>query len=304
MKAVRFNEYGDVDVLNVVDVPDPVPGPGQVLVQVKAAGINPGEAKIRQGLLHARWPATFPSGQGSDLAGVVAAVGPDVTGVAEGDEVIGYTDDRASQAEYALVEAGHLTPKPAAMPWDVAGSLFVAGATAFAAVRAVALRPGDVVVVSGAAGGVGAIAVQLARLADATVIGLASEDNHAWLASHGVVPVSYGDGVADRIRQATGHVDAFIDTYGADYVDLALKLSVEPSRIDTIANFTAAQEYGVKADGNAAGASPDVLAELAGLVAAGKLEVPIAATFPLKDVRAAYGQLASGHIRGKIVLVP
>jgi NADPH:quinone reductase-like Zn-dependent oxidoreductase len=257
MKAVRFNEYGDVDVLNVVDVPDPVPGPGQVLVQV-----------------------------------------------AEGDEVIGYTDDRASQAEYALVEAGHLTPKPAAMPWDVAGSLFVAGATAFAAVRAVALRPGDVVVVSGAAGGVGAIAVQLARLADATVIGLASEDNHAWLASHGVVPVSYGDGVADRIRQATGHVDAFIDTYGADYVDLALKLSVEPSRIDTIANFTAAQEYGVKADGNAAGASPDVLAELAGLVAAGKLEVPIAATFPLKDVRAAYGQLASGHIRGKIVLVP
>jgi NADPH:quinone reductase-like Zn-dependent oxidoreductase len=304
MKAVRFNEYGDVDVLNVVDVPDPVPGPGQVLVQVKAAGINPGEAKIRQGLLHARWPATFPSGQGSDLAGVVAAVGPDVTGVAEGDEVIGYTDDRASQAEYALVEAGHLTPKPAAVPWDIAGSLFVAGATAFAAVRAVALRPGDVVVVSGAAGGVGAIAVQLARLADATVIGLASEDNHAWLASHGVVPVSYGDGVADRIRQATGHVDAFIDTYGADYVDLALKLSVEPSRIDTIANFTAAQEYGVKADGNAAGASPDVLAELAGLVAAGKLEVPIAATFPLKDVRAAYGQLASGHIRGKIVLVP
>ena len=304
MKAVRFNEYGDVDVLNVVDVPDPVPGPGQVLVRVRAAGINPGEAKIRQGLLHARWPARFPSGQGSDLAGVVAAVGPDVTSFAPGDEVIGYTDDRASQAEYALVDAGHLTPKPAAVPWDVAGSLFVAGATAYAAVRAVALRPGDVVVVAGAAGGVGAIAVQLARLADATVIGLASEDNHAWLASRGVVPVSYGEGVADRIRQATGHVDAFIDTYGADYVDLALKLGVEPSRIDTIANFTAADEYGVKADGNAAGASPDVLAELAGLVAAGKLEVPIAATFPLKDVRSAYDQLARGHIRGKIALVP
>jgi NADPH:quinone reductase-like Zn-dependent oxidoreductase len=304
MKAVRFSEYGDIDVLNVVDVPDPVPGPGQVLVQVRAAGINPGEAKIRQGLLHERWPATFPSGQGSDLAGVVAAVGPDVTGVAEGDEVIGYTDDRASQAEYALVDAGHLTPKPAAVPWIVAGSLFVAGATAYAAVRAVALRPGDVVVVSGAAGGVGAIAVQLARLAGATVIGLASESNHAWLASHGVIPVTYEDGVADRIRQASGHIDAFIDTYGAGYVDLALKLGVEPSRIDTIANFTAAQEYGVKAEANAAGASPEVLAELGGLIAAGKLEVPIAATFPLKEVRTAYGQLAGGHIRGKIALIP
>jgi NADPH:quinone reductase-like Zn-dependent oxidoreductase len=304
MRAVRFNEYGGVDVLNVVDVPDPVPGPGQVLVQVKAAGINPGEAKIRDGMLHARWPATFPSGQGSDLAGVVAAVGPGVTGVAVGDEIIGYTDDRASQAEYTLVDEKHLTPRPAAVPWEVAGSLFVAGATAYAAVRAVALRPGDVVVVSGAAGGVGSIAVQLARLAGATVVGLASEANHAWLAAHGVIPVSYGAGAADRIRQAAGHVGAFIDTYGADYVKLALELGVEPSRIDTIANFTAIEEYGVKGDGNAAGASPEVLAELAGLIAAGKLEVPIAATFPLQDVRAAYGQLASGHILGKIVLVP
>jgi NADPH:quinone reductase-like Zn-dependent oxidoreductase len=304
MKAVRFSEYGGVDVLNVVDVPDPVPGPGQVLVRVKAAAINPGEAKIRDGLLHARWPATFPSGQGSDLAGVVAGVGPGVTGVAAGDEVIGYTDNRASQAEYALVEAEHLTPKPAAVPWEVAGSLFVVGATAYAAVRAVALRPGDVVVVAGAAGGVGAIAVQLARRAGATVIGLASEANHAWLTSHGVIPVSYGAGAADRIRQATDHVDAFIDTYGADYVSLALELGVEPSRIDTIANFTAIEEYGVKGDANAAGASPEVLAELAGLVATGELEVPVAATFPLKDVRHAYRQLASGHIRGKIVLTP
>src|ERR1700678_3930595 len=124
MKAVRFAEYGGVDVLDVMDVPRPVPGSGQVLVQVKAAGINPGEAKIREGLLHERWPATFPSGEGSDLAGVVAGTGPDVTGVAVGAEVIGYTDDRASQAEYALVNAQHLTPKPPALPWAVAGSLF------------------------------------------------------------------------------------------------------------------------------------------------------------------------------------
>jgi NADPH:quinone reductase-like Zn-dependent oxidoreductase len=314
MKAVRFEEYGGVDVLNVVDVPMPAPGPGQVLVAVRATGINPGEAKIRDGLMHARWPAAFPSGQGSDLAGVIAQTGAGVTGFAVGENVIGYTDDRASQAEYALVEAQHLTPKPDAVPWEVAGSLFVAGATAYAAVRAVApvvsgtvaggTIAGDTVVVAGAAGGVGSIAVQLARLAGATVIGLAGAANQDWLAAHGVIPVVYGDGVADRIRHAAPTVDAFIDTFGADYVQLALELGVSPARIDTIVNFGAVGEYGVKAEGNAAGASAAVLAELAGLIAAGQLEVPVAATFPLTDVRDAYRLLADGHVRGKIVLMP
>jgi NADPH:quinone reductase-like Zn-dependent oxidoreductase len=301
-KAVRFDGYGGVDVLEVRDVPRPVPGPGQVLVQVRAAGINPGEAKIREGLLHSRWPATFPSGQGSDLAGVVAETGPGVTGWSAGDEVIGYTDDRSSQAEYVLVEAEHLTARPAAVPWPAAGSLFVVGATAYAAVRAVALSPGDTVVVSGAAGGVGSIAVQLARRAGATVIGLASEPNHAWLASHGVTGVSYGDGVADRVRQAAPKVDAFIDTVGGDYVELALDLGVAPSRVDTVANFEAVEKYGVKADGNAAGASAAVLAELAALIAGGELDFPVAATFPLDQVREAYAELAGGHVHGKIVL--
>ncbi len=304
MKAVRFNEYGDVDVLNVVDVPRPVPGPGQVLVRVRAAGINPGEAKIRSGALHARFPATFPSGEGSDLAGTVAELGPGTTGVAVGDEVIGFTDDRASHAEYALVAAGNLTPKPASVPWEVAGSLYVAGATAYAAVRAVALQPGDVVVVSGAAGGVGSLAVELARLAGATVIGLASEANHEWLRDHGVIPVTYGDGVEDRIRRAADHVDAFIDTFGDGYVDLALALGVSPSRIDTIANFAAVQQHGVKAEGNAAGGSAKTMAELAALIADGKLEVPIAATYPLSEVRAAYRELERGHTHGKIVVLP
>ena len=303
-KAVRFDEYGGIDVLKVVDVPRPVPGPGEVVVQVKAAGINPGEAKIRIGLLHALWPATFPSGQGSDLAGIVAGTGPGVTGFAAGDEVIGYTDNRASQAEYVLVDAEHLTPKPAEVPWDIAGALFVAGATAFAAVRAVGLGAGDTVVVSGAAGGVGSIAVQLARRTGATVIGLAGRDNHEWLTRHQVIPVLYGDGVADRIRQAVPKVTAFIDTFGADYVELALELGVEPARIDTIANFPAIEKYGVKGDGNAAGASAAVLAELAGLIAAGNLEVPIAATFPLAQVQDAYRLLEQGHLRGKIVLIP
>jgi NADPH:quinone reductase-like Zn-dependent oxidoreductase len=304
VKAVRFDGYGGVEVLKVVDVPRPAPGAGQVLVQVKAAGINPGEAKIRAGLLRARWPATFPSGQGSDLAGVVAETGPGVTGVSVGDEIIGWTDNRASQAEYVAVEEQHLTAKPAGVSWEVAGALFVAGTTAYATVRAVGLTEGDTVVVSGAAGGVGSLAVQLARRAGATVIGLTSGTHYPWLAGHGVIPVTYGDGVADRIQQAASKVDAFIDTFGAGYVQLALELGVEPSRIDTIANFEAVARYGVKAEGNAAGASASALADLAGLIADGELDVPIAATFPLDRVQDAYRRLAEGHILGKIVLLP
>lgn len=308
MKAVRFDTYGDVDVLTVDEVPVPDPGPRQVLVRVRAAGINPGEAKIRDGLLHERWPATFPSGQGSDLAGVVERLGPGVTGVAPGDEVIGWVDNRSSQAEYAVVEAGHLTPKPAAVPWEVAGALPVAGFTAWAAVRAVNLRSGDAIAISGAAGGVGSLAVQLARRAGATVVGIAGENKHEWLRTHGAIPVRYGEDLVGRIRDAllaTPQVDAFIDTYGGDYVEFAInELGVEPSRVDTIVRFDAVASYGVKAEGNAAGASAETLKELAGLVAAGELEVPIAGTYPLDRVREAYAELAKGHPRGKIVLIP
>jgi NADPH:quinone reductase-like Zn-dependent oxidoreductase len=304
-RAVRFDEYGGIDVLSVVDVEDPAPAPGQLLVRVKAAGINPGEAKIREGLLHERWPATFPSGQGSDLAGVVEAVGAGVEAFQAGDEVIGVTDLRASQAEVVVIDAENATRRPAGVPWEVAGALFVVGATAWAAVRAVELSDGDTVVVSGGAGGVGSLAVQLARRAGATVIGLASEHNHEWLRGHGVIPVTYGDGVADRVRAAAPDgVDAFIDTVGDGYVELALELGVAADRIDTIADFTAVAKYGVKAEGNMAGASAQTLAELAALIEEGALEVPIAATYPLDQVREAYAELERNHTRGKIVLVP
>ena len=304
-RAVRFDQYGDIDVLNVVDVEDPAAGPGQLLVRVKAVGINPGEAKIRQGLLHERWPATFPSGQGSDLAGVVQAVGAGVERFRAGDEVIGFTDNRASQAELVVIDAENATRRPAGVPWEVAGALFVVGATAHAAVGAVNLSEGDTVVVSGAAGGVGSLAVQLARRTGATVIGLASEHNHEWLRGHGVVPVPYGDGVADRVRTAAPDgVDALVDTIGGGYVELALELGVTPDRIDTIADFEAPAKYGVKAEGNAAGASAQTLAELAALIEQGDLEVPIAATYPLDQVRDAYAELERNHTRGKIVLVP
>jgi NADPH:quinone reductase-like Zn-dependent oxidoreductase len=308
-RAVRFDGYGDIDVLYVAEVQRQVPGPGQVLVAVRAAGINPGEASIRKGLFADRWPATFPSGQGSDLAGVVAELGDGVNGFAVGDEIIGYTDSRSSQAEFVLVEAEHLTAKPAGVPWPVAGSLNVAGSTAWAAVRAVALREGDTVVVSAAAGGVGGIAVQLARLAGARVIGLAGPANQDWLAGHGAVPLDYAPGpgpeLAQRIRDAAGgRVDAFVDTFGGGYVEMAVGLGVAKDRIDTVADFPAVQRFGIKNDGNAVGAGARTLAELAALVDKGALEVPIARVYPLGEVREAYRDLERRHTRGKIVLDP
>jgi NADPH:quinone reductase-like Zn-dependent oxidoreductase len=303
--AVQFDEYGEIDVLEVRDVPAPRPGPGEVLVRVEAAGINPGENTIRLGVFHERWPATFPSGQGSDLAGRIEEVGAEVPTWSVGDEVIGWVDTRTSHAELVVVPAGHLVRRDPDVPWEAGGALFVAGTTAHAAVRAVGAGPGDTVVVTGAAGGVGSLAVQLARRAGATVIGLASESNHAWLADHGVVAVAYGDGVADRIRAAApGGVDAFIDTFGDGYVDLALGLGVAQDRINTIIDFAAAARTGVRAEGMAGSANAEVLGELTKLVATGELDVPIAATYPLTDVRAAYRQLMLRRTRGKIVLLP
>ena len=304
-RAVRFNNYGGLEVLQVVEVERPKPGPGKVLVRVKAASINPGEAAIRKGLFAERWPATFPSGQGSDLAGIVQEVGPGVANVEVRDEVIGFTNDRASQAEFVLVESGNLVPRPRNVSWEQAGALFVAGTTAYAAVRSVGLRAGDTVVVSGAAGGVGSIAVQLARNAGAKVIGLAGDANRKWLADHGVIPVIYGDGVEDRVRAASGgRVDAFIDTFGGGYVEMAIQLGVALTRIDTVIDFAAAAKYGVKTEGNHEAANADVLGQLAGLIAAGRLEIPIAKVYPLAQVREAYRELEQRHTRGKIVLEP
>ena len=183
-RAVQFDSYGGIDVLEVRDVPRPIPGDGEVLVEVRAAGINPSEAVIRSGALADQFPATFPSGQGSDLAGVVTELGPGVDDFAVGDEVIGFSMRRSSHAEYVTVPTDQLTAKPSEVSWEAAGSLFVAGATAYAAVRAVHLHPGDTVAIAGAAGGVGSIAVQLAKRAGATVLGIAGPSNDAWLADH------------------------------------------------------------------------------------------------------------------------
>lgn len=305
MRAVRFDQYGDREVLYIADVAVPAPAPGEALVEVRAASINPGEASIRKGLMHDRFPAMFPSGQGTDLAGVVSTVGDGVDEFAPGEEVLGWSWRRSSHAEYVTVPVTQLVRKPAGLAWEVAGSLNVAGATAWAAVGAVEPQAGETVAVSAAAGGVGSIAVQLLRIREAKVIGIASESNHPWLLGHGVTPVAYGDALEQRVRAAAPDgIDAFIDAFGPQYVDLALALGVAPERIDTIISFERAAQVGARMDGSAAGSTREAMAALAELAASGRLEIPIAATYPLERVQDAFAKLEQRHTHGKIVLIP
>ncbi len=307
-RAVRFDRYGGRDVLYVADIDRPVPCAGEVLIEVRAAGINPGEAAIRSGALHEQFPATFPSGEGSDLAGVVVEVGSASAGVSDfavGDEVLGFSFQRSSHATHTSVPVDQLVHKPAELSWEAAGSLYVVGATAYAAVRAVDPQPGETVAVSAAAGGVGSLVVQLLALRDVRVLGIASAGNAEWLRAHGVVPVEYGDGLADRLRQvAPDGVDAFIDLFGPDYVQLAIDLGVAPDRIDTIISFAKAAEVGAKTEGSAEASTPAVLTEIAGLIASGAVDFDVAATYPLDRIADAFEELEQRHTHGKIVLVP
>lgn len=304
-RAVQFDHYGDRDVLHVADVEVPSATEGEVVVEVRAAAINPGEAAIRTGALDAMFPASFPSGEGSDLAGVVREVGPGVTEFAIGEEVLGWSWRRSSHAQYVAVPATQLIEKPAGLSWEVAGSLYVVGCTAYAAVRAVNAGRGDTVAVSAAAGGVGTVVVQLLKLKGSTVLAIASQSNHDWLTAKGAIPIAYGDGLAERLAAAAPEgIDAFIDLFGPEYVQLAADLGVQPERIETIIAREKAKELGAKAQGSGDASSTEVLEEVAKLVASGEIEIPIAATYPLERVRDAFAELEERHTHGKIVLIP
>ena len=302
-RAVQLSAYGGVDQLEIVDLPKPEAQTGEVVVRVVAAGTNPGEISIREGFLQHIFPMDFPFGQGTDFAGRIDSVGAQITGFAPGDEVLGWTDRRAAQAEYLVSSPSNLVPKPPALDWFRAGSLFVVATTAVAAVHAVSLKPGDVVAISGAAGGVGSLAVQLARRTGAHVIGIASDANADFLRSVGVTPIAYGDGLLDRLRALTPKgVDAFIDLYGQGYVELALALGIARERVNTIIDFAGAQKHGVKSDGSAEAASRETLASVANLIAWGQIVMPLTAIYPFALLRDAYSELARRKTRGKIVL--
>jgi NADPH:quinone reductase-like Zn-dependent oxidoreductase len=302
-KAVQLSAYGGIEQLAIVEVPKPAPAAGEVVVRVVAAGTNPGEISIREGHLKDRWPMALPFGQGTDFAGQVDAVGAGVTEFKPGDDVLGWSEERAAQAEFVRSTPQRLAAKPPALDWFRAGSLFVAGVTAVAAVGAVALKPGDVVAVSGAAGGVGSFAVQLAGRTGARVIGIAGNDNASFLRSVGAEHVAYGDGLAERLRAlAPNGIEAFIDLFGGGYIDLAVELGVVPDRIDTIIDFAAAAKHGAKTDGSSAASDRETLALLANLIAWGEIVMPIAAVYPFAAIKDAYSELARRKTHGKVVL--
>ncbi|MCD5346508.1 NADP-dependent oxidoreductase [Agromyces sp. H3Y2-19a] len=302
-RAVRYAEFGGPEVLHVDEVPMPVPGDGEVLVEVFAAGLNPAESATRRGEHDGQGPIALPAMQGRDLAGVVIATGPDVGRFGRGDEVMGFVE-RGAQATHVAVPERQLLPKPAGLSWEVAGSLYVAGTTAWNAVEGLALGPDDTVVVTAAAGGVGCLAVQFARMRGATVIGTTTQERFDFLRQFGVIPTRYGPGLAERVRaivEETEHarpVSAFLDFLGGE-TDAAAELGVASSRTLTVLDHEA-----VEADDAVAAGTGDVVAmgRVAALVAARRVRLPIADVFGLDGIVDAYRALDRRDAPGKIVL--
>ncbi|WP_022881758.1 NADP-dependent oxidoreductase [Gryllotalpicola ginsengisoli] len=301
-RFARFDRFGGTEVLYIAELDPPHPGPGQLRVRVRANGLNPADYKIFHDAEHAKnYGAVPPTGVGFDFAGEVDEVGEGVTRYTVGDAVIGGKRNEAIGDFVIVDEDGVLTPKPQRLDWPTAGALPVAGRTAIAAVDRVGVGPGDTLLVSAAAGGVGVIACQLAVLRGATVVGTASERNHDFLRSLGVIPVAYGDGLVERLRDAApGGYTAALDNHGPESVDAALELGVPLERINTIA---ARGHRGAQGIGNPQ-ATDEQFAEVVRLVAEGRVVVPIEAVYPLERIREAYDRLEGGHVRGKLVVVP
>ncbi|MER5883216.1 NADP-dependent oxidoreductase [Streptomyces sp. NPDC001941] len=305
MKAVALEKYGSADDLRLVDLPAPKVAPGEVLVRVKAAGVNPVDWKLAAGYLDPIMEVRFPLVSGWDVAGVVEAVGLDAPEYQVGDEVFGYVrKDWAQNGAYAeLVSAPvrTLARKPAALSWEQAAGVPLAGLTAYQSVQRAGVRAGETVLVHAASGGVGAFAVQILAALGARVIGTASERNHDFLRDLGAEPVTYGEGLEERVRAlAPDGVDAALDFVGDGVVDLSLALlRGGPERLVSIADQAAAEK-----GGHSLWVRPDAtdLAELAKLADAGKLSVHVDRTFPLAEAADAWRLSGQGRTRGKIVL--
>jgi len=313
-RVVVAAEYGGPEVLLVIDEPTADPGPGEARIAVKAAGVNPVDYRAYSGAF-GRDPAALPLRLGSEAAGVVTHVGPDALGpagpVRTGDEVIAYRVSGAYASE--LVAPAHsLLPKPARLSWPQAAGLMLTGSTAWHCLAATGVSGGDAVLIHGAAGGVGMMAVQLAAWSGATVIATASPARHEQLRQFGATPVSYGPGLADRVRELTpAGVDAALDLVGTDEaIDVSVELVQDKARIATIAAPRRAGQEGIKALGNSPGSDPGTEVrqaarlDLARLAGEGRLRVIIAAMYPLAQVADAHRAIMTGHTSGKIALIP
>jgi NADPH:quinone reductase-like Zn-dependent oxidoreductase len=300
MRALQFRAYGGPEVLEWAEAPDPHAGPRQLRVAVRAASVNPIDWKVFTGMLAGGEPLAGSGYLGYDAAGVVDEVGEGVTGVSVGDEVFGRGRD--TQAEYAVLDAW--AAKPPSIDWAVAAAAGVAGETSERGLRLLDVNAGDTLFVDGGAGGVGAVAVQMALARGAKVIASASEANHDYLREVGATPVLYGEGLAERVRAAAdGPVDAVFDVAGKTPVEELISLAPDPSQVVTIANYTAGQA-GARVTGGGADSHPmEALAEVADLLAQNKLVIKVQ-TFPFDRAAEAYRISQSGHVRGKLVLIP
>ncbi|MBP2582964.1 NADPH:quinone reductase-like Zn-dependent oxidoreductase [Streptomyces sp. PvR006] len=313
MEAIVYEEFGGPEVLrHTAGAAVPEPGPGEVRVKVAAVGVNPVDWKRRYGWVEAFYPTTFPAVPGLEFAGTVDRLGEGVTGLAVGDEVLGWTKTGA-YAEYAIADI--VVPKPAGLSWEAAASLPVAGETAQRVLDLLGVRAGETLFLHGAAGVVGSVGVQLAVAAGVTVVGSASESNHAYLRELGAIPVAYGEGLADRVRAAAPDgVDAVFDAAGHGVLPVAIELlgggvpggeEAAKERIVTIADVDA-EKYGIVFSGSLG----DPEAVRAGLAAhargaaAGTLTVRLAETLPLKEAARVQELSESGHVRGKLILIP
>jgi len=301
MKAAAFNKPGGPDVLELMEIPAPQAGPGQIRVRVRAAGVQPYDLAIRRGWTPPGIPESFPRVPGNEFAGMVDQVGDGVTGVEAGAEVLAYTQLTA-YAEYAVIPADQHTTKPTSMPWKVAGGFPAAVLTPHIALEELAVGQGDTVLIHAAAGAVGTVAVQLARIAGARVIGTASQANHDYLRSIGAVPITYGAGLEERVRAAAPNgIDACLDGVGGDALDVSLNLVKDRHRIITLVEHGRAAELGVRTTPHKRSAAR--LAEAARLYDEGLLRIHVRKTFPLARAADAHREVATGHGRGKVVLL-
>jgi NADPH:quinone reductase-like Zn-dependent oxidoreductase len=300
MQALQFTSYGDPEVLSWADAPDPHAGAGQVRIAVRAASVNPIDWKLLSGAMSGGQPLTGTGYLGHDAAGVVDEVGPDVDDVSVGDDVFGR--GRNTHAQYAVLDSW--ARKPPSVDWAVAAAAGVAGETGERALRLLGVQAGDTVFIDGGAGGVGAVAVQMALARGARVIASAGDANQDYLRELGAIPVRYGEGVADRVRAAAGgQVDAVFDVAGKTPVEQLTSLVSEPSGVLSIANFTAAQA-GARVTGGGEDSRPmEALAQVAELLTQNKLVIKVQ-TFPFDRAAEAYRISQNGHVRGKLVLVP
>ena len=300
MRALQFSAYGGPEVLQWAEAPDPHAGPGQIRITVRAASVNPIDWKLFTGVMSGGQPLVGTGYLGSDAAGVVDEVGEGVTGIAVGDDVFG--KGRHAEAEYAVLDSW--AAKPASIDWAVAAAAGVSGETAERGLRLLDVKAGDTLFIDGGAGGVGAVAVQIALDRGARVIASAGEANQDYLREIGAIPVLYGEGVADRVRNAAGgSVDAVFDVVGKTPVDELISLAPDPAKVVTIANF-AAGEAGVQVTGGGAESrAPEALAEVADMLAQNKIVIKVQ-TFPFTRAAEAYRISLNGHVRGKLVLIP